>query len=127
MPSVEDHCYDVVHKGGNHFRPQDSPKDGILAWQLFVVWIMWGASLMAKQRLQFDFDETAVKEIDELREATAMPNRAELIRQALRFLQWTLDETRKGGTLLIEKDGKVREVIFPFWTVSSGSRSSEGE
>jgi len=80
---------------------------------------------MAKQRLQFDFDETAVKEIDELREATALPNRAELVRQALRFLRWTLDETRKGGTLLIEKDGKVREVIFPFWTVSSASRTSD--
>jgi hypothetical protein len=81
---------------------------------------------MAKHRLQFDFDDVAIKEIDELRESTALPNRAELIRHALRFLQWTLDETKKGGTLLIEKDGKLREIIFPFWTVSTGVRSSNG-
>ena len=83
---------------------------------------------MAKRRLQFDFDEVAIQEIDDLREATALPNRAELIRQALRFLRWTLDETtKKGATLLLEKDGNVREVIFPFWTVSSSSRPQNGK
>ena len=81
---------------------------------------------MAKHRLQFDFDDVAIKEIDALREATALPNRAELIRQALRFLQWTLEETKRGATLLIEKDGKLREVIFPFWTVSAGVRPQNG-
>ena len=81
---------------------------------------------MAKHRLQFDFDDVAIKEIDQLREATALPNRAELIRQALRFLQWTLDETNKGATLLIEKNGNVREVIFPFWTVSTSSHAQNG-
>ncbi|TSC62948.1 MAG: hypothetical protein G01um101448_53 [Parcubacteria group bacterium Gr01-1014_48] len=72
---------------------------------------------MEKKRLQFDFDEVAVKEIDELRKATAMPTRAELIRQALRFLRWTLDETNKGASLLIERNGNIRQVIFPFWTM----------
>ncbi len=80
---------------------------------------------MTKRRLQFDFDELAVKELDELREAAALPNRAELIRQALRFLQWTLDETRKGSTLLLEKDGNLRQVIFPFWTMTTGAHMSD--
>ena len=80
---------------------------------------------MTKRRLQFDFDEVAVKELDELREATALPNRAELIRHALQFLQWTLDETRKGSTLLLEKDGNLRQVIFPFWTMTAEARMSD--
>lgn len=74
---------------------------------------------MAKQRLQFDFDEAVLKEVDALREATALPNRAELVRHALRFLQWALDETKKGETLLIEKDGHVRQIIFPFWHIAT--------
>jgi hypothetical protein len=86
-----------------------------------------GGASMPKHRLQFDFDEIAIKEIDELREDTGISNRAELFRQALRFLQWAFDETQKGGTLLIEKNGTTREVIFPFWTMSSGARSSNKE
>ena len=84
-----------------------------------------GESFITKYRLQLDFNDVALKEIDKLRAATALPSRAELIRQALRFLQWTLDETRKGSTLLIEKNGKLREVIFPFWTIPSSARVHE--
>ena len=73
---------------------------------------------MAKHRLQFDFSDESLKELDGLREATGLTNRAELIRQALRFLQWTLTETQENAaTLLLEKNGKLREVVFPFWTV----------
>lgn len=81
---------------------------------------------MAKHRLQFDLDDVALKEIDELWKATGLPNRAELIRHALRFLHWSLEETKRGATLLTEKDGKLREVIFPFWTVSTGVRQQNG-
>lgn len=79
---------------------------------------------MAKHRLQFDFSESALKEIDELRQATALLNRAELVRHALRFLQWTLGETQEGGKLLIEKNGIIREVIFPFWNLSHSSENN---
>ena len=74
---------------------------------------------MAKQRLQFDFDEIAVKEINELLKDSGLRNRAELVRHALRFLQWSLDETKKGAVLLIEKDHNVRQIIFPFWVMNS--------
>jgi metal-responsive CopG/Arc/MetJ family transcriptional regulator len=80
---------------------------------------------MTKHRLQFDFSEEMLRELDELREATGLPNRAELIRNALRFLKWTFDETqRRNAAILLEKDGKQREVVFPFWTVTAGSSST---
>lgn len=73
-----------------------------------------------KHRLQFDFSEEALKELDQLRDMTNLPNRAELVRQALRFLQWAYTETQeKNASLLLERDGKLREVVFPFWTVSA--------
>ena len=42
---------------------------------------------MAKTRLQFDFTDEALGELDELKGATGATNRAEVIRQALRLLQ----------------------------------------
>jgi len=70
---------------------------------------------MSKHRLQFDFTEEALKQLDDLKDAVGLGTRAELIRQALRLMQWTLTETRdKNATILVEKEGKVREVVFPF-------------
>lgn len=72
---------------------------------------------MKKHRLQLDFTDQAIRDLSDLKDTTGMANRAEVIRQALRLLQWTIDETQKNGaTLLIEKDGRQREVIFPFWS-----------
>jgi metal-responsive CopG/Arc/MetJ family transcriptional regulator len=74
---------------------------------------------MAKTRLQFDFTEDALSELDELKGATGATNRAEVIRQSLRLLQWTIEQTRdENATVLVEKNGRQREVIFPF--LSSG-------
>lgn len=70
-----------------------------------------------KKRLQFDFTDESLRELDQLQEMAGAPTRAELIRQALRLLRWTLDETtNKGATILLEKEGKIREVVFPFQT-----------
>jgi metal-responsive CopG/Arc/MetJ family transcriptional regulator len=70
---------------------------------------------MAKTRLQFDFTDDALNELDELKSATGAPSRAEVIRQSLRLLQWTIEQTRdQNATVLVEKDGRQREVIFPF-------------
>jgi metal-responsive CopG/Arc/MetJ family transcriptional regulator len=74
---------------------------------------------MAKTRLQFDFTDEALGELDELKGATGATNRAEVIRQSLRLLQWTIEQTRdEKATVLVEKNGRQREVIFPF--LSSG-------
>ena len=74
---------------------------------------------MAKTRLQFDFTEDALSELDELTGATGATNRAEVIRQSLRLLQWTIEQIRdEKATVLVEKNGRQREVIFPY--LSSG-------
>ena len=72
---------------------------------------------MAKTRLQFDFTDDALGELDELKSATGAPSRAEVIRQSLRLLQWTVDQTQnEKATVLVEKNGRQREVIFPYLT-----------
>ena len=72
---------------------------------------------MAKTRLQFDFTEDALSELDELKGATGATNRAEVIRQSLRLLQWTIEQIRdENATVLVEKNGRQREVIFPYLT-----------
>jgi metal-responsive CopG/Arc/MetJ family transcriptional regulator len=74
---------------------------------------------MAKTRLQFDFTEDALSELDELKGATGATNRAEVIRQSLRLLQWTIEQIQdEKATVLVEKNGRQREVIFPY--LSSG-------
>lgn len=78
------------------------------------IWI----TFMSKSRLQFDFSEGAINELDQLQEKTGLPTRAELIRQSLRLLQWMLTETlENGATFIVEKNGKQREIVFPFWPV----------
>jgi hypothetical protein len=68
---------------------------------------------MEKKRLQFDFTQDALEELDQLQRATGLPSRAELIRHSLRLLQWIVDQTQnKKATLLIEKDGKIRELVL---------------
>ncbi|HZB88368.1 MAG TPA: hypothetical protein VE291_06910 [Terracidiphilus sp.] len=74
---------------------------------------------MAKTRLQFDFTDEALHELDDLKSVTGASNRAEVIRQSLRLLQWILEQTQdQNATVLVEKNGRQREVIFPF--LSSG-------
>lgn len=70
---------------------------------------------MEKRKLQFDFTQEVVRELEELQQLTGLSTRVQAIRHALCFLRWAVDETRKGGTLLVEKHGKTREVI-PFWS-----------
>lgn len=78
-----------------------------------------------KRRLQFDFTEDAVEELDTLQRLTRLPTRVDAIRHALRFLRWAVDETRNGGTLCIERDNKIREVI-PFWEPAVKSAKTNG-
>lgn len=73
-----------------------------------------------KKRLQFDCFEETIKEIDTLRTITGIPTRAALFHHALRLFGWVFEETQKNRAILIlEKNGKQREVIFPFWKPTS--------
>ena len=81
---------------------------------------------MAKNRLQFDFTDEALGELDDLKSATGSQNRAEVIRQALRLLQWTIEQTQdEHATVIVEKNGRQREVIFPF--LSSAKAATNGK
>jgi metal-responsive CopG/Arc/MetJ family transcriptional regulator len=83
---------------------------------------------MTKHRLQFDFSEEALRQLDELKDTAGVATRADLIRHALRWLQWTLTETQKNkATLLVEKNGQVREVVLPFLTGSETRPYEEPE
>jgi len=67
-----------------------------------------------KTRIQFDFTEEAARELDELKRITGS-SRAEVVRQGLRMLQWTIEQIYDNkAKILVEKDGFQREVIFPF-------------
>lgn len=75
---------------------------------------------MPKHRLQFDFDESAYAQINDLLEATGIKNRAELVRNALAFLRHMHNEAQQGSEILIQrKDGKVRQIVWPFWLRST--------
>lgn len=78
---------------------------------------------MAKHRIQLDFSDKALEDLGFLRASTDLPNRAEVIRQALRLLQWTIQETNdNGGSLILQTDGRQREVVFPFWRARRGGQ-----
>jgi metal-responsive CopG/Arc/MetJ family transcriptional regulator len=80
---------------------------------------------MAKTRLQFEFGDDALQQLDELKGAVGAPSRAEVIRQALRLLQWTIEQTQdEKATVLVEKNGKQREVIFPYLANRNAARAA---
>ena len=93
-------------------------------------------STAQKQKIQFEATKEAVGEIDRLRVKARFVTRADLIRHALRFFQWALEETvDHHAKLLLEKNGGLREIVFPFWgpltpdeqTVETGSEAEANE
>ena len=40
--------------------------------------------------------------------------RAEVIRYYLRLMQWLIQQITQGGRILVERNGEVQSVIFPF-------------
>ena len=69
-----------------------------------------------KYRVQLDFSRKAVAELDELKEILGASTRADVVRNALRWLFWCAEQVSRGATILSEQNGKQREVVFPFVT-----------
>jgi len=70
---------------------------------------------MADTRVQFDFTEAALNELDALKEELGVKTRAEVVRYALRLMQWLIQQITNGGRILVErKNGEVQSVVFPF-------------
>lgn len=67
-----------------------------------------------KKRLQFDFSQEAIDEIDELQNVLGLASRAEVIRLAISLLRFGSEERKRGGRLLVD-DGQnpPREVFVP--------------
>ena len=69
---------------------------------------------MDKVRIQLDFSPNAVRELDEMKGLMDVSSRAEVVRHALRWTRWTVLNLADGGRLLLEKEGKQREIVLPF-------------
>jgi hypothetical protein len=66
-------------------------------------------------RIQFEFSDIALKELDTLREKLNARSRGEVINHALGVLKWLVNEKHnKESRILVErKDSTRSEVVFP--------------
>lgn len=65
-------------------------------------------------RVQLNFSGKNLADLDELKDITAASARAEVLRNALRWMYWCAEEVLQGSTIIVEREGKQREVVFPF-------------
>ncbi len=65
-------------------------------------------------RVQFDFSPESLEELVSVKLALRLKTKAEVIRYALRVLQWMVEQARSGNKVLVEKNGVLQEVLFPF-------------
>lgn len=61
-------------------------------------------------RFNIEFSEEAARALDELAEKQ-QTSKAEIIRKALSLEKWFNETTADGGKILVEKDGRLREVL----------------
>jgi len=67
-----------------------------------------------KTRVQFDFTPEALQTLDGLKGRLSVSTRADVIRYSLRVLDWVLSTTESNSKILVEKDGRQQEIVFPF-------------
>ena len=82
--------------------------------------------VQTKSRVQFDFTDEAFRTLDGLKEKLSLTSRADVIRYALRILEWTLEQLQTDAKILVERDGKAQEVVFPFLKVREEASSGTG-
>ena len=78
-----------------------------------------------KSRVQFDFTESALAELDGLKAKLKVNTRAEVIRYSLRLMRWVLEQITSGGRILVERDGQVHSVVFPFLDEVVGEKTQK--
>ena len=78
-----------------------------------------------KYRVQFDFTPEAFEELERLKAAVGASSRAEVVRYALRILQWSIDEVRVGAEILVRRGGETEKVVFPFLTPSKSETKAQ--
>jgi hypothetical protein len=72
------------------------------------------------RRVQLDFSEEALAELNELQRKLNASSRAEVIRNALGVLRWAASHIMDGDKIKVERkaDGELVEVEFPFLLTS---------
>lgn len=67
-----------------------------------------------KYRVQLDFTAEAFQELDQLKKDVQAQSRADTVRYAMRLMRWAVDQMNGGARILISKNGKISQVVFPF-------------
>ena len=66
------------------------------------------------QQIEFDFTLSAHEELRVLRAGIGASDNAEVIRFALRALQWLIEQLESGASIQISREGDSQEVRFTF-------------
>ncbi len=78
------------------------------------------------RRVQFDFAPESIEELENLQFALRLKTKANVIRYAMQVLQWMVDQARSGNSVLVEKNDRLQEVLFPFLSpVKSGEETPD--
>ena len=70
--------------------------------------------MLDKSRVQFDFTPEALQTLDKLKDRLHVNTRADVVRYSLRTLDWVLSTIESDAKILVEKDGRQQEIVFPF-------------
>lgn len=70
--------------------------------------------MLDKSRVQFDFTPEALRTLDKLKDRLNVNTRADVVRYSLRTLDWVLSTIESNSKILVEKDGRQQEIVFPF-------------
>jgi hypothetical protein len=73
-------------------------------------------------RLQFEVDEDALREIEQLQELGGLRTKKDLLNNALTLLQWAVRQRSNGRAIISEgEDGSQRELEMPFLEAVAGA------
>jgi hypothetical protein len=67
---------------------------------------------VATRRLNLEMTENVRQKLEDLRGLTEADSLAEVVRRALLVYEYLWDEKRTGGTLIIKKDDKEKELVL---------------
>jgi len=65
-------------------------------------------------RIQFEFSDEAVKELDTLKSKLNVRYRGEVLNHAIGVLKWLVNERKRDSQIVVKRpDGTMVEVVFP--------------
>jgi hypothetical protein len=67
-----------------------------------------------KYRVQLDFDQQGLDELEALKSELRAGSRADTVRYGLGLLRWAADQLQDGAKILVEREGNLSGVVFPF-------------